>query len=210
MDVIFLIRQLMERYREQKKDMHMIFIDLKKAYDKVPRNVMWWALQKHKISSKYITLIKDIYDNVMTSVRTSDGDTNDFPINIELYQGSALGPYLFALVMDEVTKDIQCGIPWYMLFADDVVLVDESRTKVDQKLELWRRTLEAKCFSLIRYKTEYIKCDFSATTQEEEDVRLDGQVIPKKDTFRYLGSMLQKNGDIDEDVSHRIKADWLK
>jgi hypothetical protein len=42
------------------------------------------------------------------------------------------------------------------------------------------------------------------------DVRLDGQVVPKKDTFRYLGSVLQKNGDIDEDVSHRIKASWLK
>jgi hypothetical protein len=55
-----------------------------------------------------------------------------------------------------------------------------------------------------------MKCDFSATIQEEGDVRLDGQVIPKKDIFRYLGSMLQKNGDIDEDVSHRIKADWLK
>jgi hypothetical protein len=57
---------------------------------------------------------------------------------------------------------------------------------------------------------EYMKCDFSATTQEEGDVRLDGQMVPKKDTFHYLGSMLQKNGDIDEDVSHRIKADWLK
>jgi hypothetical protein len=41
-------------------------------------------------------------------------------------------------------------------------------------------------------------------------VRLDGQVIPKKDIFRYLGSMLQKNEDIDEDVSLRIKADRLK
>jgi hypothetical protein len=35
-------------------------------------------------------------------------------------------------------------------------------------------------------------------------------VIPKKDTFHYMGLMLQKNGDIDEDVSHRIKTDWLK
>jgi hypothetical protein len=35
-------------------------------------------------------------------------------------------------------------------------------------------------------------------------------VVPKKDTFRYLGSMLQKNEDIDEDVSHIIKAGWLK
>jgi hypothetical protein len=48
------------------------------------------------------------------------------------------------------------------------------------------------------------------STQEEGDVRLDGQVIPKKDTFYYLGSMLQKGGDIDEDLSHRIKAGWLK
>jgi hypothetical protein len=68
MEVIFLIRQLMERCMEQKKYMHMIFIDLKKAYDKVSKNVMWWALQKHKVSTKYITLIKDVYDNVVTSV----------------------------------------------------------------------------------------------------------------------------------------------
>jgi hypothetical protein len=106
MKTIFLIRQLMERYREQKKDMHMIFIDLKKTYDKVPRNIMWWALQKHKVLTKYITLIKDMYDNVVTSVRTSDRDTNDFSINIGLHQGSVLSPYLFALVMDEVTRDI--------------------------------------------------------------------------------------------------------
>jgi hypothetical protein len=85
MEAIFLIRQLMERCREQKKDLHMIFIDPEKAYDKVPRNVMWWALQKHKISSKYITLIKDMYDNVVTSVRTSNGDINDFLINIRLH-----------------------------------------------------------------------------------------------------------------------------
>jgi hypothetical protein len=55
-----------------------------------------------------------------------------------------------------------------------------------------------------------MKCDFSATTQEEGDVRLNGQVVLKKDTFRYMGSMLQKNGDIDEDVSHKIKVGWLK
>jgi hypothetical protein len=106
METIFLIRQLMERCSEQKKDLHMIFIDLKKVYDKVPRNIMWCALQKHKVLTKYIILIKDMYDNVVTSVRTSDGDTNDFLINIGLHQGSTLSPYLFALVMDEVTRDI--------------------------------------------------------------------------------------------------------
>jgi hypothetical protein len=121
-----------------------------------------------------------------------------------------LSPYLFALVMDEVIRDIQGDISWCMIFVDDVILVDESRTGVDQKLELWRRTLEAKSFRLSRSKTEYMNCDFSVTTQEEWDVRLDGQVVPKKDTFHYLRSMLQKDGDIDEDLSHRIKVGWLK
>jgi hypothetical protein len=52
----------------------------------------------------------------------------------------------------------------------------------------------------------YMKCDFNATTQEEGDVRLDGHVVPRKDTFCYLGSMLQKDGDINKDLSHKIKA----
>jgi hypothetical protein len=67
-------------------------------------------------------------DNVVTSVWTSDGDINNFPINIELHQGSTLSPYLLDFVMDEVTRDIQSGISWCMLFADDVILVDERKT----------------------------------------------------------------------------------
>ena len=57
----------------------MVFIDLEKAYNKIPRNVMrWaWALEKHKVPTKYITLVKDMYDNVVTSVQTSDGDSDE-------------------------------------------------------------------------------------------------------------------------------------
>jgi hypothetical protein len=68
MEAIFLVRQLMERYKQQKKELYMVFIYLEKTYNKIPRNVMWWALEKHKVPAKYITLIKDMYDNVVTSV----------------------------------------------------------------------------------------------------------------------------------------------
>ena len=72
-----------------------------------------------------------------------------------------------------------------MLFVNDVVLVDESRTRVNQKLEFWRETLESKGFKLSRTKTEYMRCDFG-TTREEEDINLEGQVVPRNDTVRYF------------------------
>jgi hypothetical protein len=97
---------------------------------------MWWALDKHKVPTKYVTLIKDMYINAMTSVRTNDGNIDYFLIKIGLHQGSALSPYLFALLMDEVTMDIHGDIPWCMLFADDVVLVDERQAGINRKLEL--------------------------------------------------------------------------
>ena len=78
----------------------------------------------------------------------------------------------------------QGEIPWCMLFADDVVLVDESRAGVNRKLEPWKHTL-SKGFRLNRTKTEYMMCDFSATRQEGGVISLDGQVVAQKDTFRY-------------------------
>jgi hypothetical protein len=90
-----------------------------------------------------------------------------------------------------------------MLFADDIVLVDEN-------LELWWQTLESKDFRVSRIKTEYMRCDFGNVAHEEGEVSLEVQVVPKKDTFRYIGSMLQKDGDIDVDICYRIKAGWMK
>ena len=62
--------------------------------------------------------------------------------------------------MDEFTRAIQDEIPWYMLFADDIVLLDEMRVKVNAKLVLLGQTLESRGFRLSRAKIEYMKCKF--------------------------------------------------
>ena len=83
----------------------------------------------------FIRAIKDIYEEGWTNVRTSGGVTNDFYVSMGLHQGSALSPFLFILVMDELTKGIQDELPWCMLFADDIVLIDETTEGVNDKLE---------------------------------------------------------------------------
>ena len=94
-----------------------------------------------------------MYDGAVTNVRTYESLISDFSITIGLYQGSALSSFLFAIVMEEFTRAIQDEIPWCMLFADEIVLVDETRAGVNTKLELWRQTLESRGFRLSRIKT---------------------------------------------------------
>ena len=78
-----------------------------------------------------------------------------------------------------------------MLFADDIVLLDETRG-VNAKLELWRKTLETKKFRLSRCKTEYMECKFSQRrTPGNIEVSLGTHMILEKENFRYLGSMVQ-------------------
>jgi len=116
---------------------------------------------KKRVPIKYIDVIKDMYDGVVGNVRTCGGITSDFSITVGLHQGSTLSPFLSVIVMDELTRAIQDEIPWYMLFTDDIVLVDETRAGVNVKLELWRQTLESQGFRLSRAKTEYMKSKFS-------------------------------------------------
>ena len=82
-----------------------------------------------------------------------------------------------------------------MLFADDIVLIDESRAGVNERLEVWRQALESKGFKLSKTKTEYLECKFSAEPGEVGvDVRLDSQVIPSRGSFKYLGSVIKDKG----------------
>ena len=168
-------------------------------------------MQKKGIPRRYIDLVKDMYVDISKNMRTCGGLTKGFPITIGLHQGSALSPFLFATVIDEITRPIQEEVPWCMLFADDIVLVDETRMRVNAKLEQWRQRLEFRGFKLSRNKTEYLECRFGKQVRVyDEVVRLDGKDLSMSEYFKYLGSIIQKNGGIDQDIAYRIKSGWHK
>ncbi|CAN6726323.1 unnamed protein product [Malus baccata var. baccata] len=60
----------------------------------------------------------------------------------------SLSPYLFALVMDELTGHIQDVIPWCMLYADDIGLIDETQEGVNAKLNLWRKPIKDRIYGI--------------------------------------------------------------
>jgi len=75
----------MELYRDRKKDLHMLFIDLEKAYGRMSHEMFRRCLEKKELLLAYIEVIKDMYGGAKTSVKTLRGNTYEFSIKIGLH-----------------------------------------------------------------------------------------------------------------------------
>ena len=113
--------------------------------------------------------------------------------------------------MDVLTASIQEEIPKCMLFADDIVISGDSKDEINWKLELWRMTLESKGFRISRGKTEYMDCSFgNRRTHEDIKIKLRDHLIQQENKFKYLGSIIQEDCEVDGNVNNRIQAGWFK
>ncbi|KAK3518990.1 hypothetical protein QTP70_016195 [Hemibagrus guttatus] len=70
--------------------------DLEKAYDRVPREELWYCMRKSGVAEKYVRVVQDMYERSRTVVRCAVGQTEEFKVEVGLHQGSALSPFLFA------------------------------------------------------------------------------------------------------------------
>ncbi|KAK3509500.1 hypothetical protein QTP70_035148, partial [Hemibagrus guttatus] len=134
-DAIFALRILMEKYRDGQRELHCVFVDLEKAYDRVPREELWYCMRKSGVAEKYVRVVQDMYERSRTVVRCAVGQTEEFKVEVGLHQGSALSPFLFAIVMDQLSEEVRQESPWTMMFADDIVICSESREQVEENLE---------------------------------------------------------------------------
>ena len=103
-NAIFILRQMAEKYRKKGIDLQMVFIDLEKAYDRVPREELWRCLRDKMVPEKYVRLIKEMKRDVKTRVKSGAGTTEGFEVKVGLHQGSALSLFLFNIVFDVLTR----------------------------------------------------------------------------------------------------------
>jgi len=127
-DAIQAMRIIMEKYRDAAKDLHFVFIDLEKAFDRVPRDLIWNALRAQGIPETYVRIVMDMYRDVKTKVRCTSGTSEEFTIKVGVHQGSVCSPLLFNVVMNDLTEHLMDDLLLTMLFADDIVLVSDVMT----------------------------------------------------------------------------------
>ena len=104
----------------------MCFVDLEKASDRLPRKVLEWAMRKKKIPEVLVRSVLRVYEGAKTRVRVDCELSEEFEVNVGIYQGSVLSPFLFAVVVDVVTEFVREGALSKLLYADDLVLMSET------------------------------------------------------------------------------------
>ncbi|KAK3562658.1 hypothetical protein QTP86_003387 [Hemibagrus guttatus] len=193
----------MEKYRDGQKELHCVFVDLEKAYDRVPREELWYCMRKSGVAEKYVRVVQDMYERSRTVVRCAVGQTEEFNVEVGLHQGSALSPFLFAMVMYQLSEEVRQESPWTMMFADDIVICSESREQVEENLERWRFALERRGMKVSRSKTEYMCVN---EREGSGTVRLQGEEVKNVQEFKYLGSTVQSNGECGKETPRLPKA----
>ena len=104
----------------------MVFVDLEKAFDHVPKEVIWWSLRRKELLEREIKAIMEMYTNIKSSVKVEYTRSKPVDVKVEVHQRSILNFLLFALLMDEVTKDIRLKVVKELLYEDDLVQVGDN------------------------------------------------------------------------------------
>ncbi len=203
-DAIYALRQLIEKFCEGQQSLHCVFIDLEKAFDRVPREELWNCLRLKGIPENYVRIIQDMYKDCRTQVRCAGGLSDSFEVKVGVHQGSALSPLIFIIIMDCLTDAVRRETPWDMMFTDDVVLCNKTRSEAEERLESWTKALEIRGMKVSRKKTEYMAT--GEDTQDKKSIRLSGEEVPRAKEFKYLGSTVQENGGSSREVSKRIQT----
>ena len=143
-DAIFILRQLQEKYISKKKKLFFCFVDLEKAFDRVPRKLIEYALRKKGVEEKLVQAVMRLFENAKTRVRVEAELTDPFEVKVGVHQGSVLSPLLFITVMDVLSEGVRDGLLFELLYADDLVIMAESVEELEHKYLNWKRALESK------------------------------------------------------------------
>ncbi|VDP03687.1 unnamed protein product [Heligmosomoides polygyrus] len=143
-DAIFIARQVMEKYREKQKPCYLAFLDLEKAYDRLPR-----------------ACSGNPFEDSKAAVRTPHGMAKKMDITVGVHQGSALSPFLLVLTLDCIVNHLEEGPLRTILYAADIALVADSREELEKKVQLWQGALADNGLRLNVRKTKFISSEQS-------------------------------------------------
>lgn len=231
-DLIFTLRQLQEKVKEQQCQMYVAFVDLTKAFDSVNRDTLWLVMERFGVPGRFLNVCKSLHQNNWSSVLYNGESTEAFQTNTGVRQGCVLAPILFnifvtALSMIVDSKLLARGMEVRYRFdgglfnirrlkaktrtkfltdlqyADDCGLTSDSVENLQATLVTFDWAYKALGLKINVGKTKIMSTPQNAP---RADVSIGDERLDYVEHFNYLGSIMNTKANIDDEIQNRVGA----
>ncbi|TWW64140.1 hypothetical protein D4764_03G0011480 [Takifugu flavidus] len=210
-DHLFTLAGVLEGSWEFAQPVHMCFGDLEKAYDRVPRTILWGVLWEYGVEGPLIRAVQSLYQRNRSLVRIAGCKPDSFPVRVGLCHGCPSSPVLFIIFMDRIPRR-SWGVEGVefggrkissLLFVDDVVLLAPSNRDLQEMLGLFATECEAAGMRISTSKSESMVL---AWKKVECLLQVGEEVLPQVEEFKYLGILFTSEGRMEREIDRRIAA----
>ena len=229
-DMVFSVRQLQEKCREQRQPLYIAFVDLTKAFDLVSRSGLFSLLKRIGCPPKLLSLIESYHNNMQGTISFNGGNSQPFKICSGVKQGCVLAPTLFgiffSLLLQEAFQSTTEGVLLHtrhdgkllnlarlraktkvktvlvreMLFADDAAFVSHTEEGLQELINSFSAACDDFGLTISIKKTEIL----AQEAPSQPTISINGQALNNVKTFKYLGSTVSDNLCLDNELNSRI------
>lgn len=212
-EALYSLNVLLQKCRDQQKDVCLCFIDYQKAFDSVKHTELTGLLRERMVDDNDLAFIENLYMNQTATVKVGNDTTQSFPIERGVRQGCVLSPLFFNLysesIFDRALTDIVDGIKINghpvnnLRYADDTVIIAESQESLQRLID--RISAEGEHLGLKINVDKTKTMMISRTPARRLNVAVNGEQIQQVPKFRYLGSWITEDLDPDTEIRCRIE-----
>ena len=203
-DAIFILTSLIERHLQNKKRFYCAFIDLKRAFDSVYRDGLWFKLIKNGVDGKLLSLLRSMYSEVKSCVRHLNTLSDLFDCDVGLMQGEICSPILFSLFISDIETslhdNVDAGITleqlslYLILFADDMVIFSDTPEGLQLSLNRLQRYCDSWNLTVNSDKTKVMVFRKGGRLSNNEQWFYNGVTLEIVNQFNYLGLVFTSGG----------------
>ncbi|KAK3524458.1 hypothetical protein QTP70_029309 [Hemibagrus guttatus] len=208
---LYTLHRVLEGSWEFAQPVHMCFVNLEKAFDRVPRGILWEVLWEYGVRGPLLRAVWSLYNRSRSLVRIASCKSDLFLVYVGLRQGCPLSPVLFIVFMDRISRRSQGleGVRFgdhrisSLIFADDVVLLAPSSLDLQHALGRFAAECEAAGMRVSTSKSEAMVLNWKKVACT---LQVGVEVLPQVEEFKYLGVLFTREGRMDREIDTRIGA----